>query len=412
MTTSGTSDGNPLPFEIDTSVEPSIFGLTPDVLPVRCDPFPDELLSSWLVRLAWLNAEKLHTFRRRLWRQPGSPWGLNLDACLSDTVLQRIAAMTLRSTQSLSNHLLTAYSGALFAGVDTKNLADSVLALRHRGTNVLGYAVQLCPECMREGPEPYFRRHWKVAYLVVCRRHRRLLLDACPNCGRQIAYHLADFGHRLLPARIPTSFCAFCQFPWRSASACDIAQAGVDDEFCEWQANLHRALETGWLTTATSEPLFALSFFSGLRTLIRLVGANDERGTKLREQASADFGLLPLGVRHSSNSSLFSGLRIGDRLYLLRFVHWLLQSWPERFLAAATAAGLRFSYIDSYRRCSPMPYWLGSVLELTRDYRHSRISEEERDSVRQYLERHGQPATHNATNRWLGRWYVSRNKIN
>jgi hypothetical protein len=301
------------------------------------------------------------------------------------------------------------YSGVLFDRGGKGTSCEGILALRHRGTNVLGYGVQLCPECLLEESVPYFRRAWRVSYLVVCSRHRRLLLDACPNCGRPITYHLADFGYSLLPERIPTSFCSFCRLPWSSAG--EISRFEVDDGFCEWQSHLHSALDTGWLTGAVSEPLFALSFFNGLRTLIRLVSANDSRGARLRERACADLGMLPLGVTHSKNGSAFTCMRLGDRLYLLRLVFWLLQSWPDRFLEAATAAGLRVSYIDSYRTCSQIPYWLSSILDLTRDYRHTRISQEERESVRRFLERHGHLPTGNATNRWLGRWYVSRNKV-
>lgn len=409
MITSRKSGGSPLPFEIDTNVESSVFGLTPNILPVRCDPLPDELLSSWLVRLAWLNAEKLHTFRRRFWPSPGSPWGRNIDLGLSGDVLRRIAEMSLRTIESLSNHLLTQYSGILFEGANPKNATDGVLVSRHRGTNVSGYGIQLCPECMSEGAVPYFRCSWKVSYLVICSRHRRLLLDACPNCGSQLTYHLADFGQSLLPEQIPTSFCASCRLPW--SSACEIPGVEVEDEFCEWQAQLCHALATGWLTGTKSQPLFALSFFNGLRILVRLVGATDTRGAQLREQVSSRIGLLPLAVTHSKKGSVFSGLRLGDRLYLLRLAHWLLQSWPERFLSAATAAGLRISYIDSYRRRTQIPYWLASVLDLTRDPRHAKISAGERESVRRFLERHGRLATINATNRWLGRWYVSRRKV-
>ncbi len=317
--------------------------------------------------------------------------------------------MSLRTTESLSGHLLNKYSGILFDGAGLASAVHGVLVRRHHGTNVLGYGIQVCPECMLEGTEPYFRCCWKVPYLVVCGRHRRLLLDACPNCGRQITYHLADFGRSLLPEQVPTSFCASCRLPW--GAACETPQVELDADFREWQVQLRGALDTGWLTGAMAEPLYALSFFNGLRMLIRLVAANDEHGTRLREQASTDLGLLPLGVRHQRNASLFSGLRLGDRLYLLRFVHWLLQSWPERFLRAAQAAGLRISYVDPYRRSAPIPYWLSSVLDLTRDYRHARISEGERESVRRFLEQHGRPATINAINRWLGRWYVLRNKV-
>lgn len=408
MVTSKRSAGSPLPFETDTSADQPLPGLpSAPVLPVRCQPLPDELLSSWLIRLAWMNAEKLYTFKRRFWLHPGSPWGRNIDLTLSEDTLARIAEMTLVTRESLAEHTLWPYLGRLFEHVDPNGSAQGILVGRRRGQKVLGFGLQLCPDCLRSGPVPYFRRWWKVAYLVACPIHGRLLIDACPRCQQPLSYYLADFGKSLLPERIPTSFCASCGYGWTTDTPRQ--EELLTDAFVGWQGQLLEALEMGWIENQQTGPLYALSFFEGLRTLIHLIAANGN-SARLRQVIAREVGMLPFGVVHAGNQNLFGGLRLGDRLYLLRYAFWLLQEWPERFIWATKTSKLAFSYIDYYRDRSPLPYWVASAAALTHDHRHSKISAEERESVKRFLEKRGLPTNTNQVNRWMGRWYVSRYK--
>ncbi|WP_165922950.1 TniQ family protein [Sulfurirhabdus autotrophica] len=377
------------------------------ILPVRCPPLPDELLSSWLIRLAWLNAEKLYTFRRRFWMHPGSPWSRNIDLILPDDALAYISKMTLITPESLVNHMLKGYLGTLFEDIDPHGNAQGILTSRRRGQKVFGFGLQLCPDCLRSDTVPYFRRWWKVAYLVTCPIHRRLLIDACPGCQQPLAYHLSDFGKSLLPERIPTSFCATCEYNW-SKKALQRDEL-IPDAFMGWQKQILTALETGWFEDNQIGSLYALSFFKGLHTLIRLV-ASKGHSSKLRQVIAGELGELPLGVTYSGSQNPFGGLRLGDRLNLLRHAYWLLQEWPERFIWATKKAKLAFSYIDSYKKQTPLPYWVASAAALAHDPRHTRISAEEKESVKRFLEKNGLPASRNQVNRWLGRWYVSRHK--
>jgi len=404
------SIGSPLPFEIDTSADRLLPGLMEaPVLPVRCQPLSDELLSSWLIRLAWLNGEKLHIFRRRFWKHTGSPWSRNIDLTLPDDALVSVSKMTLTTHELLLQHMLRGYLGKLFDYIDPYGgVQQGMLVSCLRGQKVLGFGLQLCPDCLQSGTVPYFKRCWKVDYLVTCPIHRRLLIDACPYCHQPLAYHLADFGKSLLPKRIPTSFCAGCGYNWSE----EIPQQDelITDAFFEWQERILMALETGWFEDNQIGPLYALSFFKGLHTLIRLIASNGH-SSQLRQVIAKELGILPLGIACTNNQNLFGGLRLGDRLYLLRYVFWLLQEWPERFIWATKMAKLTFSYIDFYKKQSPLPYWVAFAAILAHDPRHTRISVEERESVKTFLEKQGLPANKNQVNKWLGRWYVSRHKL-
>lgn len=409
MTSSKHLSGSLLPFETDTSADLLLPGLTgTPALPVRCSPLPDELLSSWLIRLAWLNAEKLHTFRRRFWKHPGSPWSRNIDMTLPDDALIGISEMTLVKYEFLVRHMLTGYLGKLFSDFDVYGgVQQGMLVSRRRGRKVTGFGLQLCPDCFRSANTPYFRRYWKVAFLVTCPLHHRMLIDACPCCHQPLTYHLADFGNSLLPKRIPTSFCANCGHCWGEMTfQHDMV---VTDDFIDWQGRILASLETGWFEDSQTGPLYALSFFNGLRVLIRLI-ASSGHSSGLRQIVSKELGILPFEISWTGNQYQFGGLRLEDRLYLLRCAFWLLKEWPERFIWATKLSRLSFSYIESYKKQSTLPYWLASVATLTHDLRHTKISPEERKSVKSFLEKRGVPANNNQVNRWLGRWYVGRHK--
>lgn len=408
MATSKRSAGIPPLFEIDTNVEQEIFKFpSAPALPVRCAPSSDELLSSWLIRLAWMNAEKLHSFKKRFWHYPGSPWGRNIDLSLSEESLQKIAEITLITKESLADHTLSSYLGRIFKNVAPFGGPQGILAGRRRGQKVFGFGLQMCLDCMRSGSLPYFRRWWKLSYFVICPLHKRFLIDACPHCAQPLSYHLADFGKTLLPERIPTSFCANCGEDWLMSS--DKPDEYLSDDFVGWQEQIFKTLETGWYSNPQIGPLYALSFFDGLRVLIRMVTAQGHCA-RLRHVIASETGILPLGVAHASNQTIFDGLRLGDRSYILHYVFWLLQEWPKRFIYACKRADLAFSYINNYRDSAPLPYWILSVVDQLRDPRHCKISDSERESVKQYLIKHGFSASNNQINQWMGRWYVSRHK--
>ena len=50
------------------------------------------------------------------------------------------------------------------------------------------HALQFCPDCLLEGA-PFFRKEWRLAFVVACPRHRRALADACGHCDAPVVPH-------------------------------------------------------------------------------------------------------------------------------------------------------------------------------------------------------------------------------
>ncbi|WP_344954317.1 TniQ family protein [Zobellella aerophila] len=167
------------------------------------EPYPDETLESYLLRLSQDNGfESYSVFSSVLWEmlmerdhEAAGAWPRSLSRVnvyhtrnssgLRVRALQLIEQMTdLPSMQLLSLSLMG--SAARFgqhvavhrAGVDIPRLF-----LRTAG-------VPVCPHCINESA--YIRQYWHYHPYVACHRHRCALLFQCPGCEAELNYQLSE----------------------------------------------------------------------------------------------------------------------------------------------------------------------------------------------------------------------------
>ena len=186
-------------------VQPRYRDLLSGHWPVVAGPEPDELLSSWLHRLAFSNGLPPRAFGPALDLGSGA-WSGRLDLALPAIVQDRLVRCTGLTPGAVG--------GMTLAGVGARAL---LLPLRadlspgRRGRRQAAW-LQFCPQCLAEDEQPYFRREWRLATTIVCARHGSRLLDRCPACGQG----LAPFNQASLR---PQNDCAACGFDLASAKA-------------------------------------------------------------------------------------------------------------------------------------------------------------------------------------------------
>lgn len=194
-------------------VQPRLATLFPECWPVTVVPAHDELLSSWLHRLALALALGLWESLVGASLDLGSgAWSARLDLALPATVLSLLHHQT-----GVGDEMITAVT------IGSKKLRSLLLPLRLSpgSTNAdqkQATWLQFCPACLAEDEAPYFRRGWRRASVMTCRRHRGRLLDRCPSCGQG----LAPFNQRAL---VPQHKCAVCGFDLRRAAAPNLTPA-------------------------------------------------------------------------------------------------------------------------------------------------------------------------------------------
>jgi hypothetical protein len=151
--------------------------------PFRPNPYEDELLSSWMTRIALGHGLKLSAFLSIVGIET-NPLTLDLDA--AEDVLTFLAEKTGRDRSELLKLKLP--------------FANGPKDLVYR--NASGPAVQYCPACLAE--TAYFRRIWRVSFIRVCERHSTALVDCCGGCGAAVRFEELD------PAFGKISVCRNC----------------------------------------------------------------------------------------------------------------------------------------------------------------------------------------------------------
>ncbi|SCD42287.1 TniQ family protein [Streptomyces sp. OspMP-M43] len=153
-------------------------------LPIRLAPLPGEALDSWLEATArrmdtTLGDVLLHfgfPVRQRAGNQfRGIPadWAISLDERLTAAV----AHATGTDPEAVTAMTLAHYDGrALQLSPEGRAVTRHVLWGRGRGS-------RFCPDCLHSS-EGRWQLSWRLGFSFACTRHRRLLADRCPHCGR------------------------------------------------------------------------------------------------------------------------------------------------------------------------------------------------------------------------------------
>lgn len=169
-------------------------------------PQPDELLSSWLHRLAYANGVAPRAFARVLGLNPGM-WSPALDLRLPAD----IARLLHTHTDISSDHL----SAMKLSQGCPKQL---LLPLRNSGRRNDSTWLQFCSCCLADDDQSYFRRRWRLATRISCTKHGSRLRDRCPSCHSRIA----AFDQQEL---VPQHYCSRCGFDLRRAPTTRISPA-------------------------------------------------------------------------------------------------------------------------------------------------------------------------------------------
>lgn len=168
-----------------------------DRWPVSVSPHPDELLSSWLHRLAIANGVPPRSFGGIL-GLGGGMWSARLDLRIPRNVITLLHDRTGVPTETIS--------AMTFEGSE---LIALLLPLRKNGRRTQSTWVQFCPKCLAADETPYFRRQWRLATHISCVVHGSGLRDRCPSCRSAIiSFDQAEL--------IAQHYCGQCGFDLRS----------------------------------------------------------------------------------------------------------------------------------------------------------------------------------------------------
>lgn len=259
-----------------------------DLWPVHLKPKDDELLSSWLVRLARAHRLKVHTFCSLTW--PGKQiWNRDIDNSADAELLEVLSIRTGTSINRVRATTLGYYAGILYEKHNTLGPSSWIMPIGIYHRTRKQYGLQFCPRCLAEDEEPFFRRKWRLAFVVLCARHNTLLHDCCPHCGSPVNFHRGELGDYRKSVAESLTLCYICRFDLRSINK--HLNTSVTQTESAFTTMLLQSVDDGYVRLNENVATYSQLFFIGLRQLMKILAMRNNRVDKLRHTISYQFGV-------------------------------------------------------------------------------------------------------------------------
>ena len=147
------------------------------------DPENGESFLSWFTRLAKENCSDIRLLYHQLKKQKSLR---NIKMEVIETQLQM-----LEGDESLKDEIIQSLAPFLRIDLEKiKKLSQSVGEIKNKWDflNIPLKAPRFCPYCLKEDETPYFRTCWFLKPYAICFKHKCVLLDSCPHCGKSIEF--------------------------------------------------------------------------------------------------------------------------------------------------------------------------------------------------------------------------------
>ncbi|BBC70902.1 conserved hypothetical protein [Altererythrobacter sp. B11] len=307
--------------------------------PYQPKPQPDELLSSYLCRLAAGMDLKPITFLNTIFGSRKNLLAQDLDNYAPDRIIERISIGTQRSPDEIAACTLPSLVGTLLTTHNPKGRNPWLLPttidnnLRHR------FGLQYCADCLTEDDRPHYRKIWRLAFVTTCTRHGKMLRDRCPECESPLHPHAAA----------TAMHCFRCGSDVREGK-----QAWTRPDHVAWQSRLERSLRTGWLQLG-DETLRSHVGFAIVRQVATLF-VNGRKADAFRNAVARDWDGDPVPYAKPTARQPIEYLSIEERHRLFDLVERVMAGWPFRFVHSCAEAGIQRSHAIKDMRSPPFAY--------------------------------------------------------
>lgn len=289
--------------------------------PFRGRPKADELFSSWFLRAANAMDIKPYALGHISWRSTPPPLTRDIDGSADERVLKVMSQATVTPMAECRRTLLSSYETYLFEAHQPLGRTTWIMPIGVRARSRNHPGLQFCPACMAD--TPYYRRLWRVGWATVCTVHRVRLLERCSQCAAILS-----------PFQAPTAFvCHSCLAP-----LADGEHRLASDEMVEFQMHQEAVLAYGWGQLGESFFPYSVQYFQTLRRVARVL-AFGPRSAALRTAVASRWGGDSQAPALNALSDVET-MSCDDRYRLFDLVSRTMQSWPDRFVEAASSARL------------------------------------------------------------------------
>ena len=309
--------------------------------PIHLKPKDDELLSSWLVRLARIYGIKTHSFCSSVWHGKNI-WNRDIDRLADAEVLSTLAEKTATPYKRVYETTLRSFEGCLWEKYNPigNNPCLMPIGIYHREHRLWG--LQYCPQCLIDDKDPYFRRAWRLAFVTVCAVHNVMLMDRCPVCEVPLNFYRNQYECDSI------TYCSECGYDLRRATP--LKAEGIRQQV-KHQNIVMEVLKRGWINIPRFGMVHSLLFFPVYHQLTRLMATGRRNQTAMNELIS----LPKLSGRFWGSLKYVDNMFVEDRYSCIAMANWLLGKWPDRFITFCGEKGILSS--DLLRDMKNAPWW-------------------------------------------------------
>lgn len=265
-------------------------------------PEDDELLSSWLARVALahgvtvdeLISSLLPKGKLYLWMTKDIDLGFGRADILVNTkrtaLLDALSKRCAASSDTVNKTTLDEFDGRLYRRLYISRLyswitPNDLRRERYIPGYVRRFGVQACPQCLAQDNTPYFRRRWRFGFVTTCPIHESLLIDRCPACGASIKFHESVSAPEAASGMM--TVCYECGFDLKNVEA----QRRADSDVVEFQEHLVGVARSGRVGTEENEDGGASRYLMTLYWLLKVATHWHPIAARLQNVIFARYGL-------------------------------------------------------------------------------------------------------------------------
>ncbi|MDP3651667.1 MAG: TniQ family protein [Rhodoferax sp.] len=336
-------------------------GFTASLWPIRYKPFPDELLSSWLVRLAHGHGLKVQTFCNLIFGNRNQVWNRDVDRFGPEWLVRELSVRTGTPMDVAYATTLRSYEGRLYAKFRASGTLPWLQTLKVYHRTREGFGLQYCGACLAEDATPHFRKAWRVSFNTICVKHDRMLHDRCPQCGCAIMFHRVEMGRgSAFDALSMTTACHACGFNLSESPSEPITS--YDLQASAWHAKLCNSLGQSADQAIAQIDLDAMRVMHQLTAIL----LSRYKTVSLRDHACQQLG-IEVPVLLSGRVSIETR-PLAERHHLMQLVAWLWVDMEPRLHAAWRSRAVRYNHLC--KDFEDPPIWYVRIVEKFSNWRN------------------------------------------
>lgn len=305
----------------------------------------DELLSSWLTRMALAHKRTLTVFLSLFVKHEGSSLShRDIDFIFNEKFFDALASKSELSKKEILNMSLRSEEGYLYRCNDCLYPPNQIRKLVDKRFH---FGLMFCPLCLAEDEIPYFRKKWRYAFYNACPKHKVFLTDRCWSCYERVKLTKIKYFDEI-------TYCSKCSRDLRLTTSLKVPSShkyGISA--IKW---FEKGLEKGYFLIDNQKVNSVFIFESCIR-LQRLLDKKEKLildGFPMLD----DYKKL---CERERNYHSKKALSIHKSFYLTAMTYYLFQNYPNNL--KKFAEDNKLTYRDFMHGFKNLPFWYIKTIE-------------------------------------------------